>query len=268
MPSAPFHFKQFVIHQDRCAMKVGTDAVLLGSWVKVGNAHSILDIGTGTGIVALMLAQKTDASIDAIEIDKNAYEQAAENVCISPWSQQISVMHTSLQEFVGRCGRKYDCIVSNPPYFIDAYKPASAGRIAARHTDSHLSFDDLISGVMSLLLPEGSFSLILPSRESLVFMEMAKEAGLFCNSILNVRTREGKSVKRLLMMFGKKETCMTLEEMSIQDRDMAFSDEYIRLTSEYYIGLKKNHRKPFDEVQSRISSNDMPIEASSARTGS
>src|SRR3954470_3745964 len=150
MGDTSFRFKNFTVHQDKCAMKVGTDSVLLGSWLNPGNAKEILDIGTGSGIIALMIAQKSIADIDAIDIDHNAYLQARENFLISPWFFRLHASQCSLQEFSNESGKKYDLMISNPPYFHHASKPLKEERIQARHHDT-LTFDDLVEGVKKLL---------------------------------------------------------------------------------------------------------------------
>src|SRR4051812_30760199 len=150
MSETSFHFKQFTINQDRCAMKVGTDAVLLGSWVKPGNAGKILDIGTGTGVIALMLAQKCNCHIDAIDIDENAFLQSAENFAKSQWNFKLNCRHQSLQKFSEDHAAEYDLIITNPPYFHHASKPIAESRINARHSES-LTFDELVTGVKKLL---------------------------------------------------------------------------------------------------------------------
>ncbi len=178
MSSQEFVFKQFTILQDKCAMKVGTDAVLLGSWVNTSNTKKVLDIGTGTGIISLMLAQKSDATIDAIDIDANACMQALQNASNCRWKDRIHIHHISLQQFAASSDHRYDLIVSNPPYFVDSSKASEESRTNARHTDQ-LPFDDLLNGVLNLLSPEGKFYVILPTKESQVFREMAEKQHLF-----------------------------------------------------------------------------------------
>src|SRR5436190_6902240 len=146
MSETTFRFKQFTIHQDKCAMKVGTDSVLLGSWVDTAQATDILDIGTGSGIIALMLAQKSFAQIDAIDVDGNACEQAEENFKSSPWMDRLHVIHQSFQDYATGTEKKYDLIVSNPPYFQDAFKPAEESKLKAKHGDL-LCFAELVDGV-------------------------------------------------------------------------------------------------------------------------
>ena len=147
MPNSSFEFKQFTIKQDKCAMKVGTDAVLLGSWATANGSHLILDVGTGTGIIAMMLAQKTIAHIDAIDIDELACIQAAQNVSESKFFGRVEVMHTSLQQYVKNAQKKYDLIITNPPYFEQSLKSSDEQRSCARHADV-LPFDELIDGVV------------------------------------------------------------------------------------------------------------------------
>src|SRR5688572_22601587 len=159
-----FHFKQFSVRHDRSGMKVGTDGVLLGAWVEVKNAKRLLDIGTGTGVIALMLAQRTqpNVTIDAIEIDRDAIEDASENFSSSPWSNRFTLHRGRVQEF--STSKKFDIIVSNPPYFIDSYKPPNDQRIIARHAES-LSFEDLLRVSEKLLEENGTLNVVLPYTE-------------------------------------------------------------------------------------------------------
>ena len=165
MANPYFQFKKFTIRHDKCAMKVGTDAVLLGAWADITACKNILDIGTGTGIIALMLAQRCFANIDAIDIDTDAYSQAKENVAASPFAERINVIHASCSEYTGSCAReKYDLIVSNPPYFINSLKCPDNKRSVARHTDS-LSLFELIDDSCSLLSLSGRIALVLPYEQ-------------------------------------------------------------------------------------------------------
>ncbi|MES2140069.1 MAG: methyltransferase [Bacteroidota bacterium] len=236
MSSQEFVFKQFKILQDKCAMKVGTDAVLLGSWVNTSNAKTILDIGTGTGIIALMLAQKSDAAIDAIDIDKNAFVQASENIAGCKWKERIQIHHISLQQYSTNSS-KYDLIVSNPPYFVDSSKASEESRTNARHTDQ-LPFSDLLNGVLNLLNPTGSFYVILPTKESQVFRDMAEEQNLFLTKLTRVITLADRPEKRLLMQFEF--TKKTVEENFItieKDERHSYTDEYKELTKDYYLAF-------------------------------
>ncbi|MFZ7115181.1 MAG: tRNA1(Val) (adenine(37)-N6)-methyltransferase [Bacteroidota bacterium] len=247
MSETSFRFKQFTIHQEKCAMKVGTDAVLLGSWVLPENSNHVLDIGSGTGIISLMLAQKSEAEIDAIDIDENAYLQTKENFRISPWFFRLYPHHISLQEFAKDKAPSYDLIVTNPPYFHHASKPNVEARVNARHSEV-LTFDELIDGTIRLLLPNGRLCVILPCKEGMEFLDKAQKRGLFCRNLLRVRTRSDKSEKRLLMQFSFQFGTMTDEEITIQEEDGTFTNDYIELTKEYYINLKNsltNNRSGF-----------------------
>lgn len=237
MNDAPFHFKQFVIQQDKCTMKVGTDAVLLGSWIEARNTKTILDVGTGTGIIAIMLAQKSNALVDAIDIDKNSCEQAKHNVSFSPWANRIHVFHVSLQNFQNHTNRKYDLIVSNPPYFKDASKASMEARNKARHSDT-LSFDELIKGVKLLLNPTGCLYVILPLKEGIAFRKKAAEQGLYCIQLMKVKTKPEKEEKRLMMRFEFQRMDCEETQLIIQKENLSYTKEYIELTKEYYLDLK------------------------------
>ena len=218
-------------------MKVGTDAVLLGSWVDPKDANHILDIGTGTGLIALMLAQKSIAEIDAIDIDEGAFQQAKENFRISPWFGRLNMFHQSLQEFSESSQKKYDLIVTNPPYFHHASKPPEEARLNARHNDQ-LSFLELITGVKKLLTDDGRLCLILPCKEGVEFMDLAQSKGLFCHELMRVKTKSDKSEKRLMMEFGFHFGLLHDHEMVIQEEDCSYTDEYVAMTKDYFLGLR------------------------------
>lgn len=235
MPNISFAFKKFNITQDRCAMKVGTDAVLLGAWVNPGDSRKILDIGTGTGVISLMLAQKTQASITAIDIDRECTEQARHNVDESTFRDYIHVIHQSLQELVKTSADKFDLIVTNPPYFIDSSKNQAEGRITARHTDL-LPFEDLIAGVKKLLDEKGKFCLILPRTEAGIFRKMAEQKGLYLSKLLRIRTRPEKdSEKRHIMQFEFKESEFSESTLVIEEDIRNYTKEYKELTKDYYL---------------------------------
>ena len=160
-------------------MKVGTDGVLLGSWVQPGNVERILDIGTGTGLIALMMAQKSNAVVDAIDIDEDATRQAEENFSLSPWPERLNAWHQSVQEFAAYTRHRYDLIVSNPPYFMGAHPAPSEARNLARHMDEALSIEELAECVKKLLKPDGRFCVILPFMEGMKFLEYAELNGLY-----------------------------------------------------------------------------------------
>lgn len=236
MPNDSFEFKKFKIRQDKCAMKVGTDAVLLGAWVIPNGSTKILDIGTGTGIIALMLAQKSNAAIVAIDIDKDSTEQAKLNVAESSFASQIQVQHISFQELSSTSTQKFDLIVSNPPFFVDSLKSTNDGRTMARHNDL-LSFEDLLRGVKKLLSEKGKFCLILPKNEAMLFRDLAKTKGLYLSKLMRIRTRPEKdSEKRHLMQFEFKETEFSESTLVIEaDSHRNYTEEYKKFTQDYYM---------------------------------
>jgi len=215
-------------------MKVGTDGVLLGAWANVSGIRSILDIGTGTGLIALMLAQRSSAAIYGIEIDENTASQAVENVNNSPWSERIKIETVSLQTFVKNTNCRFDLIVSNPPYFNKSLKNPNAQRSAARHADS-LSQKDLIMAACALLSVTGRLSVILPKIEGLEFILQAKEFGLHCSKKTKVIPRIGAPEKRLLLEFLRTKGVCREDSLLIEKGRHDYSDEFRELTREYYL---------------------------------
>ena len=201
--SESFKFKQFSVKQDRCAMKIGTDAVLLGAWVSLeNNPESILDIGTGTGVISLQLAQRSFAhTIDAVEIDDDAFEQCSENFEASPWGDRLFCYHASIQEFASEVDEKYDLIVSNPPFYTAEYKSENSSRDLARFEDA-LPFKHLIICVSHLLSDNGIFAVILPKKEGDNFIALALENKLFLKRICNVKGNPVSEIKRVLLEFS------------------------------------------------------------------
>ncbi len=183
-----FQFKQFSLEQDQCAMKIGTDGVLLGAWTPIdNNPYSILDIGTGTGIIALMLAQRSAAEqIDALDIDENAYEQSTDNFENSPWNDRLFCFHAGLDEFVEEPEDEYDLIVSNPPFYTENYKSENEQRDLARFQDA-MPFEDLIEAAALLLSENGIFSVIIPFKEEENFLALAAAYELFPIKITRVK---------------------------------------------------------------------------------
>jgi tRNA1Val (adenine37-N6)-methyltransferase len=233
-----FYFKHFAIKQDKCAMKIGTDGVLLGAWVDKGSAKRVLDVGTGTGLVALMLAQRTVAFIDAVDIDTLAFEQSRDNFINSPWKERLTSFNESLQDFAAKNGGEaYDLIVSNPPYFMNSPKPNVDARTTARHMDETLTPEELINAVVYLLSTTGRFCAILPLREGTLFIEAAEKKKLYCNKIVRVYTKTDKAEKRLLLSFSKKRTDIITESLVIQNASGEYSNEFIALIQDYYTHL-------------------------------
>ena len=238
MANQTFVFKQFNIQQDKCAMKVGTDAVLLGAWVKTNVIKSILDIGTGTGIIAIMLAQKSDAQIDAIDIELSAYEQAKENARFCKWNDRINVYHSSLQDYALNANHTYDLIVTNPPYFIHSSKSNEEERTHARHNDL-LPFEELINCVVKMLDKKGRFCVILPNKEASIFRTIANTKGLHLSNLTRVHTKVNQDTeKRHLMQFEFESSSFSENSIVIEkDERHEYTDEYKALTKDYYINF-------------------------------
>lgn len=235
MSNNSFAFQKFTIHQDRCAMKVGTDGVLLGAWAH-GGKH-ILDIGTGTGLVAIMMAQRfADAHVTAVEIDHNAALQACNNASCSPFASRIGIVETSIQDFEVYGTQLFDSIVSNPPFFTDSLKNPDSQRATARHADT-LPYRDLFTAVKKLLAKDGEFSAIIPSDCLTSFIAEAYLAHLVPIRRLAIRTTPRKQPKRHLVSFGhtSSENNATNEEQCLMNPDGSRSDWYINLTSDFYL---------------------------------
>ena len=235
MPNPYFAFKQFTVRHDRCAMKVGTDGVLLGAWTDLSHSRRILDIGTGTGLIALMLAQRCmDARITAIDLDSAAVEQAQENIQASPWKDRIEALQQDICTYPPN--GTFDTIVSNPPYFIDSLKCPDGQRSTARHTDT-LDADRLIGKVSELLTSDGRFSIILPAEQTEDLIRVAGEKGLHPSRQTWVITRPGLSPKRILMEFRKTPVTLQPDELVIELERHVYSEEYIALTQEFYLKM-------------------------------
>lgn len=233
--SKPFRFKQFEVYHDRCSHKVGTDGVLLGCWVHVKDTDRLLlDVGAGSGLISLMLAQRTHATayIDAVEVCDEDATQARENVLRSPWPNRIGVHHVPVQAFDP--GKRYDLIVTNPPYFRSSLLPPDQRRTTARHAN-HLSFSDLLDSVLRLLSPGGRFALILPPGEASEFTVLCGQRGLFRNRKTDFHSRKHKPPERVLLEFSLQETAPELSRMTLYEAAEIWSQEYRSLTEEFYI---------------------------------
>ncbi|MGM0667784.1 MAG: tRNA1(Val) (adenine(37)-N6)-methyltransferase [Bacteroidota bacterium] len=227
-----FDFKQFRVYQHKAAFKTGTDGVLLGAWADASSANRVLDIGTGSGLIALMIAQRTDAAIVGIEPDILSCGQARENVEISPWKDRIEIVNKRLQDYSP--GDKFDLIVSNPPFFRQSLTGSDQRRANARH-DYNLSGAELVRGVCRLLAPAGKFCLILPYAEAAIFIAEAAETGLFCNKILKVKPMPSSPVKRMLMEFAAVKSELQQSFLTIERERHRYTDEYKKLTADYYL---------------------------------
>lgn len=220
-------------------MKIGTDGVLLGAWTPISNnPQSILDIGTGTGVIALMLAQRSTAEqIDALEIDEEAYEQAMDNFENSPWSERLFCFHAALDEFVEEPEDEYDVIVSNPPFYSEDYKTEYNQRDLARFQDA-MPFEDLIEAADLLLSENGIFSLIIPYKEEENFVALAKEYELFPFKITRVKGTPTTDTKRSLLALGRNKILdFFIDELVIETSRHIYTPEYIKLTKEFYLKM-------------------------------
>jgi tRNA1Val (adenine37-N6)-methyltransferase len=230
-----FQFKQFTIHQQRCAMKVGTDGTLLGAWAHVPTASArILDIGTGTGLIALMMAQRfPDASIYGIDIDKDAVFQAQENAAASPFASRTEILEKNILDFDDSEG--FDAIVSNPPYFVDSLTCPDKQRTKARHT-VNLTYEGLMRSAFRLLKPNGLFSLVIPTEYRSLIEAETRLTGFYMTRVCLIRTTPNKEPKRQLIEFSKNpRNKLFIEEGIIEESPKIRSSWYQQLTQDFYI---------------------------------
>ncbi|MFD0965139.1 tRNA1(Val) (adenine(37)-N6)-methyltransferase [Pseudofulvibacter geojedonensis] len=235
----PFQFKEFTVHQDQCAMKIGTDGVLLGAWATLNHSpNSILDIGTGTGIIALQLAQRSNAEIvDALEIDDKTYEQAMSNFEISPWGDRLFCYHASFLEFASEIEDEYDLIVSNPPFYSENYKTNNEQRDLARFADA-LPFDHLLAGTAKLLSENGKACFIIPFSEEKKFITIASQFNLHTNTITRVRGNLTSEIKRSLLELSCTPSRSVIEtELVIEISRHQYTTEYINLVKDFYLKM-------------------------------
>ncbi|MBU2995289.1 methyltransferase [Cellulophaga baltica] len=241
----PFKFKEFTVNQDKCAMKIGTDGVLLGAWASIkDNTYSILDIGAGTGVISLMLAQRSDAeNIEAIELDGDAFEQCAENFEASDWSDRLFCFHAGFDEFVDEYTEEepdeaelYDLIVSNPPFYNEDVSSGDNARDNARQNSS-LPFEELVSGVSKLLSPNGVFSTIIPFKEEEHFTVLASNHKLFLNRVTRVKGNENAEIKRSLLEYSFTKDDVLANELIIEKERNSYTDEYKALTKDFYLKM-------------------------------
>lgn len=233
-----FKFKQFTIQQDRCAMKIGTDGVLLGAWCPIDHhPFSILDVGAGTGVIALMLAQRSSAEqIDAIEIEEAAYEQCVDNFENSPWGDRLFCFHAGLDEFMEEPEEEYDLMVSNPPFYTDDYKTEDAARDLARFADA-LPFEDLTEAASLLLSEKGVLAVIIPFKEEENFIALAQEWQLYPFQITRVKGTPTSEIKRSLLAFSRTQKEITQDELIVETARHQYTDEYTALTKDFYLKM-------------------------------
>lgn len=242
MSNTWFRFNQFTIQQERAAMKVGTDGVLLGAWASVpGPGSRVLDVGTGTGLIALMIAQRSkDARVDALEIDPSSAGQAFENFQNSPWKRRLTCIPASFQDYSSRNTGPYDQIICNPPYFSASFKTPSKEKNLARHDDT-LSLGEFFQGCLPLMKTSAIISLILPPDKEEQAFDLSREHHMFCRRFTRVFPSPGKPVKRLLLEFSlipgkKKESDLIIETGSRH----SYSPEFKKLVGKFYLDLDKN----------------------------
>ncbi len=233
-----FQFKEFKIIQEQAAMKVGTDGVLLGAWVNVGPAKTILDIGTGTGLIALMMAQRSDALITGIEIESKAAEEASGNVYNSPWKERVTILNSSFQEFVKTNSGSFDLIISNPPFFSNSQKSKCEMLAMAKHNHL-LPPADLTGSSARLLNPEGKLAIILPSDGVKIIKELAAKEQLHLIREAEVRPNNLKKPHRFLMEFGKSPVRAVESEVILihNDDGYDFTNRYKELTRMFYLNF-------------------------------
>lgn len=237
MPNPYFRFKQFTVFHDQCAMKVGIDGVLLGAWTSVENAKKILDVGTGTGLITLMLAQRSNADIIGIDIDPQTIVQATENINNSPWINRIQIIETAFQNYSITSFDRFDLIVSNPPYFVNSTKTPDKNRTAARHTDG-LTHEELIENAYRLLTQTGKICIILPVNEGLKCMSYAQNTGLFCSKKVLVYPKPNGKAKRVLLEFSKIKLPTTETELTIETEvRQQYTSEFTCLVKDFYLKL-------------------------------
>ena len=233
-----FQFKQFSIQQDRCAMKIGTDGVLLGAWCPIDHRpFSVLDIGAGTGVIALMLAQRSSAEqIDAIEIEEEAYEQCVENFENSPWGDRLFCFHAGLDEFMDEPEDEYDLIVSNPPFYTEDYKTEDRARDIARFADA-LPFEDLTEAASLLLSENGIFAVVIPYKEEEEFIALAQEWELYPFKITRVQGTPTSEIKRSLLAFSRVQKEIITNTLIIETARHQYTEEYKALTQDFYLKM-------------------------------
>lgn len=233
-----FKFRQFSINQSGNVFRVGTDGVLLGAWADTAGASTVLDIGTGTGLLALMMAQRIpDGFITAIEPDEESYRCATSNIQSSGWSSRIEVINNSLKDFAHDSRGQFDLIISNPPYFSESLKNPDAQKAGFRHSNS-LPHEEIISFARKELCDNGRLSLILPYAEGNVFIAGAAIAGLYCTRMTKVRSLQGSPVKRLLLEFSRKNHSPVVKILTTGHPDHGgYTMEYKELTKDFYPGF-------------------------------
>lgn len=231
-----FRFKQFAIQQQHSAAKVGTDGVLLGAWAPLDHhPKTVLDIGAGTGLISLMIAQRAEKSeITALEIDEKAYQECGSNFKTSPWAERLHIEHSSLQDF--KTSKKFDLIISNPPFYTETYFAKDIIRNRARNAQ-HLPFETLMHSTSGLLSKTGVFSVIIPFKEEKNLIQLAEKHELFPFRVLHVKGNLNSPFKRSLLAFSKWSQNMDIQTLIIEKERHHYTKEYIELTKDFYLKM-------------------------------
>ncbi len=235
MDTRPFFFKKFALFHHRSTMKIGTDAILLARWVEVSDNDEVLDIGTGCGLIPLMLSQKGIKNADAVEIDTESYAEARQNFANSAWNSRLNAINDDIKSYSKTCEKKYDLIVSNPPFFFGDNIPQKIKKGLARHTNT-LSYSDLLSAVKLLLKPNGRFALVLPSIEAVTFKKEAENQGFYLQKELKIIPIEGKESNRINMQLVVNQVDnIDAESFVLRNQDHSFTKEYKVFLKDFYL---------------------------------
>jgi len=232
----PFHFKQFSLSHHRSTMKVGTDAVLLGIWTELDGVEDVLDVGTGCGILPLLLAaRKASVRVDAVELDAASAREASENFRLSPFAGRLQVFHEDINTFhPAEAGKKYDLVISNPPFFVNDRRPEKKSRQMARHSDT-LSYEQLAKAGERFLKQQGRFAVVLPYRESRLFLKAAAEAGLHLHKQMLIFPMPCKEPNRVNLLLGSSAAVPETEKFIIRNEDGSFTLQYLDMVKNYYL---------------------------------
>ena len=235
MDCRPFFFKKFGMFHHRSTMRIGTDAVLFAQWVPIFESDYVLDVGTGSGIIPMILSQKNANSVDAVELDTDSYEEAKLNFSISVWSDKLNVFNKDVRIFADEVNKKYDLIVSNPPYYASDVKPIKEKKVMARHV-STLSFRDLLFSAKKMMKENSRFALVLPFYESRLFIKEAEQLGFYLQKEMHIIPIEGKDANRVNMQFVLNEVNkLETEYFTIRNKDYSYTEEYKTFLKDYYL---------------------------------
>lgn len=229
-----FKFKQFTIVQDGCAMKVGTDGCLLGGWFNCSKSENILDVGCGSGLIAIMATQRCNALVTGIEIDSNAAIQAEENVKNSPWSERIKIVNCDFLEY--RTSKRFDTIVCNPPYFVNSLKCDRSQRTLARHSDS-LNCKEFFAKCAEISTDTATVNIIIPSDIAEEWLSAAKENGFYASRITHIKTTPKKAPKRVLMEFSRSETTTNEKTIIFEDGRGEYGEDVKNILRDFYLKI-------------------------------